>query len=38
MNSIAKKVKAATISTTLNQALKYLDKDFETNLPKVMDR
>ena len=37
MSSIVEKAKAATISTTLNQALKYLDKDFEANLPKVMD-
>lgn len=37
MSSIVEKAKAATISTTLNQALKYLDKDFEVNLPKVMD-
>lgn len=37
MSSIAERVKAATISTTLNQSLKYLDKDLETNLPKVME-
>lgn len=37
MSNIVEKAKVATISTTLNQALKYLDKDFETNLPKVME-
>lgn len=37
MSSIAERVKTATISTTLNQSLKYLDKDLETNLPKVME-
>lgn len=37
MSSMIEKAKAATISITLNQALKYLDKDFEANLPKVME-
>lgn len=37
MSSIVEKAKAAAISASLSQALKYLDKDPDTNLQKVMD-
>ena len=37
MSSIVEKARNAAISVTLNQALKYLDKNPEANIPKVMD-
>ncbi|MGI6117372.1 MAG: radical SAM protein [Bilifractor sp.] len=37
MASAASKVKTATISAAVNQALKYLEKDPEKNVPKLMD-
>ena len=37
MSSIVEKARNAAISVTLNQALKYLEKNPEANIPKVMD-
>lgn len=37
MNSIAGKAKDATISASLSQGLKYLDKDPAANIPRIMD-
>lgn len=37
MNNIVKKTKQAAISLSLNQAMDYLSKDPETNIPKLMD-
>jgi MoaA/NifB/PqqE/SkfB family radical SAM enzyme len=37
MSSIVEKAKNAAIAVTLNQALKYLEKNPETNIPKIMD-
>ena len=37
MNNIIDKAKTAAISASLNQALKYMDKDPDTNIPKIMD-
>ena len=37
MSSIVEKAKNAAISVTLNQALKYLEKNPEANIPKVME-
>lgn len=37
MKSIVERAKAAAISASLNQGLKYLDKDPDTNIPKIMD-
>lgn len=37
MSSIVEKAKNAALGITLNQALKYLEKNPETNIPKIMD-
>ncbi|MDD3206491.1 MAG: radical SAM protein [Lachnospiraceae bacterium] len=37
MSNIGEKAKAAAISASLSQAIKYLDKDPDTNIPKIMD-
>ena len=37
MSNIGDKAKAAALSASLTQAIKYLDKDPDTNIPKVMD-
>jgi MoaA/NifB/PqqE/SkfB family radical SAM enzyme len=37
MSSIVEKAKNAAIAATLTHALKYLEKNPETNIPKVMD-
>lgn len=37
MSKISDRAKTAAISASLNQGLKYLDKDPDTNIPKVMD-
>ncbi|MDD3402848.1 MAG: radical SAM protein [Hespellia sp.] len=37
MSNIGEKTKAAAISASLSQAIKYLDKDPDTNIVKIMD-
>ena len=37
MNSLVEKAKNAAIAASLNQAWKYLGKDPETNIPKLLD-
>ena len=37
MNSMMKKVKTSAITASVSTALKYLEKDPETNIPKLMD-
>ena len=37
MATVGSKVKTAAISAAINQALKYLEKDPEQNVPKLMD-
>ena len=36
MSSLVEKAKNAAIGVSLSKALQYLDKDPETNIPKVM--